>query len=201
MSTKLSGYAPALPTPFDKDDKVDAEAFERLCELQIQEGATALVVLRDNRRSADFDPRGALRIDTHGRSGIARPCAGHRRRRLERNGSCDRIEPRRGSHGADAILSVVPYYNKPTQEGLYAHFREIAVLTGLPIILYDDPARTVAALPTIQSRGWQRCRKLLVLRTHGRHRPACAFAGALWTGLQASLGRRFVGTGVYRTGG
>jgi 4-hydroxy-tetrahydrodipicolinate synthase len=44
--------------------------------------------------------------------------------------------------GADAILSVVPYYNKPTQEGLYAHFSEIATSTGLPIILYDIPSRT-----------------------------------------------------------
>ena len=48
--------------------------------------------------------------------------------------------------GADAALSVVPYYNKPTQSGLYAHFRAIAQSTGLPIILYDVPSRTACGL-------------------------------------------------------
>jgi len=48
--------------------------------------------------------------------------------------------------GADAVLSVVPYYNKPTQLGLYAHFREIAQSAGLPVILYDVPSRTVCGL-------------------------------------------------------
>jgi 4-hydroxy-tetrahydrodipicolinate synthase len=48
--------------------------------------------------------------------------------------------------GADAVLSVVPYYNKPTQAGMYAHFRAIAESTGLPIILHDVPARTVCGL-------------------------------------------------------
>src|SRR5690348_17309962 len=48
--------------------------------------------------------------------------------------------------GADAIMSVVPYYNRPTQAGLYAHFSEIAASTGLPIILYDVPTRTACSL-------------------------------------------------------
>jgi 4-hydroxy-tetrahydrodipicolinate synthase len=50
------------------------------------------------------------------------------------------------ANGADAILAVVPYYNKPTQEGLYAHFCEIAASTALPIILYDVPSRTACGL-------------------------------------------------------
>jgi 4-hydroxy-tetrahydrodipicolinate synthase len=49
-------------------------------------------------------------------------------------------------NGADAILSVVPYYNRPTQAGLFAHFCEIAASTALPIMLYDVPSRTACAL-------------------------------------------------------
>ena len=48
--------------------------------------------------------------------------------------------------GADAILSVVPYYNKPTQQGLYCHFRAIAEATSLPVVLYDVPSRTACGL-------------------------------------------------------
>lgn len=50
------------------------------------------------------------------------------------------------ANGADAILSIVPYYNRPTQAGLYAHFCEIAAATGLPVMLYDVPSRTACAL-------------------------------------------------------
>jgi 4-hydroxy-tetrahydrodipicolinate synthase len=51
-----------------------------------------------------------------------------------------------GAAGADALLSVVPYYNKPMQNGIYAHFRAIAGSTGLPIILHDIPSRTICEL-------------------------------------------------------
>ena len=98
--------------------------------------------LRHDRGSAHIDPR---------RTSIARPncrCTDSRadscdcRGRRERNSACDRINPgRRGSR-----LSVVPYYNKPMQAGLYAHFRLLAELTGLPIILYDVPSRTACGL-------------------------------------------------------
>jgi 4-hydroxy-tetrahydrodipicolinate synthase len=64
------------------------------------------------------------------------------------NATAHAIELTRDSEaaGADAVLSVVPYYNKPTQSGLYAHFRAIAQSTGLPIVLYDVPSRTACGL-------------------------------------------------------
>ena len=69
-----------------------------------------------------------------------------RRRRIEFDRPGDRVALDAESAGADAVLSVVPYYNKPTQAGMVAHFRAIAESTGLPIILHDVPARTVCGL-------------------------------------------------------
>jgi 4-hydroxy-tetrahydrodipicolinate synthase len=143
---KLSGYAPALPTPFTEDDAIDAEAFERVCHLQILHGATALVV------GGTTGEASTLRPDEH--TGLIRIAAAVARGRVPiiagagSNTTAHAIElsTEAETNGADAILSVVPYYNKPTQEGLYAHYREIAASRGLPIILYDDPSRTVRGL-------------------------------------------------------
>jgi 4-hydroxy-tetrahydrodipicolinate synthase len=143
---KLSGYAPALPTPFTEDEGIDAEAFERICHLQILHGATALVV------GGTTGEASTLRTDEH--TELIRIAAVVSRGRVPviagagSNTTAHAIElsTEAETNGADAILSVVPYYNKPTQEGLYAHYREIATSTGLPIILYDDPSRTVRGL-------------------------------------------------------
>src|ERR1700759_3069005 len=115
----LAGYAPALPTPFDNEGGIDRAAFARLCELQIAHGATALA-------------RGQLPV-------IAGAGA---------NATAHPIDLARDEEaaGADAILSVVPYYNKPMQEGLYCHFRAIAEATGIPVIFYDVPSRTACGL-------------------------------------------------------
>jgi len=144
--SKLSGYAPALPTPFDAQGDIDAIAFERLCDRQVAEGATALVVGGTTGEAPTLSPaeHGALiRIAVavaRGRvpviSGGGSNCTAHA------------IELSRDAEaaGADALLSIVPYYNKPTQAGLEAHFRAIAGGIGLPVILYDVPSRTVTGL-------------------------------------------------------
>jgi 4-hydroxy-tetrahydrodipicolinate synthase len=144
--TKLSGYAPALPTPFDEDDNIDCGAFERVCDLQVTNGATALVVCGTTGEATTLTP------SEHGE--LIRIAVGVSRGRIPviagagSNATAHAIALTRDAEalGADAVLSVVPYYNKPTQAGLYGHFCEIAASTGLPIILYDVPSRTACGL-------------------------------------------------------
>jgi 4-hydroxy-tetrahydrodipicolinate synthase len=145
-AARLSGYAPALPTPFNEADEIDAAALERLCDRQIREGASALVVCgttgeAPNLNRAEHDT--IVRIAVNAARGRIPVIAG-----AGSNSTSQAIELSRDAEaaGADAILSVVPYYNKPTQAGMYAHFRAVAESTGLPLILYDVPSHTVCAL-------------------------------------------------------
>jgi 4-hydroxy-tetrahydrodipicolinate synthase len=144
--SKLSGYAPALPTPFTDDDRIDGDAFERLCDLQIENGATALVVCGTTGEAPNLsraEHRELIRIAAGISRGGVPVIAG-----AGSNATAHAIELGKDAEesGADALLSVVPYYNKPTQEGLFAHFREIAAATALPIILYDVPSRSACGL-------------------------------------------------------
>ena len=143
---KLSGYAPALPTPFDDTGDVDGEAFERLCDLQIAFGATALVVCGTTGEASTLtsaEQGELIRIAVAVSRGRVPVIAG-----AGANATDHAVALTKDAEaiGADAVLSVVPYYNKPTQAGLYAHFHEIAVSTGLPVILYDVPSRTACGL-------------------------------------------------------
>jgi 4-hydroxy-tetrahydrodipicolinate synthase len=143
---KLSGYAPALPTPFDENDSINAAAFEHFCERQISNGATALVVGATTGEAPNLSGKEhckLLRIATGVSRGRVPIIAG-----AGSNSTQHAIELTKDAEvsGADAVLSVVPYYNRPTQAGLYAHFSEIAASTGLPIILYDVPGRTACSL-------------------------------------------------------
>jgi 4-hydroxy-tetrahydrodipicolinate synthase len=144
--SKFSGYAPALPTPFDDEGNIDAAAFARLCELQIEGGASALVVCGTTGEAPTMSPkehRDLIHIAASLSRGRIPVIAG-----AGAKATAHAIELTKDAEaaGADAILSVVPYYNKPTQAGLYAHFREIAQSTGLPVILYDVPSRTACGL-------------------------------------------------------
>jgi 4-hydroxy-tetrahydrodipicolinate synthase len=144
--SKLAGFAPAVPTPFDANDKLDCAAFERFCARQVAAGATALVVCGTTGEAPTLTPaehREITRIAVAVARGRVPVVAG-----AGSNSTEHAIELGRDAEaaGADAILSVVPYYNKPTQAGLEAHFRAIAGATGLPMILYDVPSRTVTGL-------------------------------------------------------
>ena len=144
--SKLSGYAPALPTPFDAEGQIVRDAFEHLCHLQVEVGATALVVGGTTGEAPTLSPaEHSMLIQiavavAHGRVPVIAGAGS--------NATAHAIELSKDAEaaGADALLSVVPYYNKPTQAGLFAHFSAIAGATGLPLILYDVPSRTVCGL-------------------------------------------------------
>ncbi len=145
-TTWLTGYIPDLPTPLDEADRVDLRALERLCERQIGSGVSALVVCETAGEASTLSTAERdtiIRATVEIAKGRARVIAG------AGSNSTDRaieLTRRAKAAGADAVLSVVPYYNKPMQNGLYAHFRAIADAAGLPIILHDIPGRTAREL-------------------------------------------------------
>jgi 4-hydroxy-tetrahydrodipicolinate synthase len=144
--SRLSGYAPALPTPFARNGNVDSAALEALCDRQVQQGATALVVCGTTGEAPTL-----TRAEHCAVVCIAVGVAQGRVPVIAGAGSSSTnhaIELARDAEaaGADAVLSVVPYYNKPMQAGMYAHFRAIADAVDLPIILYDVPSRTACGL-------------------------------------------------------
>ena len=142
----LAGYIADLPTPFDADAELDLDAFAALCERQIDAGASAIIVGETAGEASTLttaEKDRLIRCAVETAQGRARVIAG------AGSNSTDRaieLTMRAERAGADAVLSVVPYYNKPMQEGIAAHFRAIAASTALPVILHDIPARTVRPL-------------------------------------------------------
>jgi 4-hydroxy-tetrahydrodipicolinate synthase len=138
----LGGYVADLPTPFDDDDEIDWPAFEMLCEHQIGSGATAMVVGETIGESSTLSRKergeiisAAVRL-ARGRIVVIAGAGSNS------TGQAIELTAIAESEGADAVMSVVPYYNRPMQAGILAHFQSIAASTGLPIVLHDVPART-----------------------------------------------------------
>lgn len=137
----FKGSIPALVTPF-RDGSVDEKAFEAFVDWQIAQGSHGLVPCGTTGESA------TMSMDEH--HGVIARCvkvAGGRVPVIAGCGSNDTavaIEHLRFSEkcGADAALVVVPYYNRPSQEGIFRHFEACATATRLPIILYNVPGRT-----------------------------------------------------------
>jgi 4-hydroxy-tetrahydrodipicolinate synthase len=139
---RFSGFIADLPTPFDGSDGIDWPAFKMLVEHQIRSGATAIIVGETMGEASTLSPRehgeivaAAVRIARGRIAVIAGAGSNSTSRAIESTA-------RAAAAGADAVLSVVPYYNRPMQAGILAHFRAIADSTALPIILHDVPSRT-----------------------------------------------------------
>lgn len=140
----ITGSLVALVTPMHEDGSLDWDAYRALIDWHIQEGSDALVVVGTTGESPTVTVEEHCQLidiavqHAAGRIPVIAGTGG--------NSTMEAIELTAHARkaGAAASLSVVPYYNKPTQEGLYRHFKAIAEAVDLPIVLYNVPGRTVA---------------------------------------------------------
>ena len=142
----ITGSLVAIVTPMHEDGRLDHTRFEALIDWHVSEGTDGIVVVGTTGESPT--------VDFHEHKELIRLAVAHAKGRIPivagtgGNSTAEAIELTASAkkNGATACLSVVPYYNKPTQEGQYLHFRKIAESVDLPMILYNVPGRTVADL-------------------------------------------------------
>ena len=147
-STPIQGSLVAIVTPMHADGELDLVSLKKLIDWHVESGTAAIVIVGTTGESP------TVTVDEH--CMLIKTTVDHVAGRIKvvagtgANSTKEAIELTRfaKSAGADASLSVVPYYNKPTQEGLYQHFRTIAEAVDLPMILYNVPGRTVADMAT-----------------------------------------------------
>jgi len=143
MTLEIRGCGTALVTPFRRDGSVDEAALRRLVQFQLHEGIDFLVPCGTTGETPALEHGeyvGVIRLvmqEVKGKVPIIVGVGGNHTKKV-----CDLAAEVEGL-GVQGILSVAPYYNKPTQEGVFQHFRAIADSTDLPVILYNVPSRTV----------------------------------------------------------
>ena len=138
----FKGLGIALITPFTSEGRVDYDALKRLIEYQLANGADFLCILATTGEAPCLtqqerdDITAFIRERVAGRLPILKYCGG--------NNTAAVVEEIKTTDwtGIDGILSICPYYNKPSQEGIYQHFKAIAEVSPLPIVLYNVPGRT-----------------------------------------------------------
>ncbi len=142
MFAEFKGCGTAMVTPFQKDLSLDEQSLRKLIRRQIAGGINFLVPCGTTGESPTLSHEEHLRVvaitieEARGKVPVLGGAGGYDTRKvIEMGREIERM-------GADGILSVTPYYNKPTQEGLYHHYKAIASAISLPIILYNVPPRT-----------------------------------------------------------
>ena len=142
MNLDIRGCGTALVTPFRRDGSIDHDALRRLVQFQLREGIDFLVPCGTTGETPTLEHGeylGVIRLvleETAGKAPVIAGVGGNSTKKvIELAQEVERL-------GVQGILSVAPYYNKPTQEGLYQHFKAIAESTHLPVILYNVPGRT-----------------------------------------------------------
>jgi 4-hydroxy-tetrahydrodipicolinate synthase len=151
MSLEIRGCGTALVTPFRKDGTLDLDALRRLVQFQLDAGIDFLVPCGTTGETPTLEHAEYLAVvravvqEVAGRVLVIAGVGGNNTRKV-----IDLAAEVRGL-GVQGILSVAPYYNKPTQEGLYQHFQAMAESTDLPIIVYNVPSRTSSNIepPTV----------------------------------------------------
>ncbi len=144
MTYNIKGSIVALVTPMHEDGSLDLPAFDRLVDWHVDSGTNAIVVVGTTGESATLSSEEHCELVAH----CVQSAAG-RIPVIAGTGSNNTEEAlfftrEAKEHGADACLLVAPYYNKPSQEGLYQHFRHIAEAVDIPQILYNVPGRTAS---------------------------------------------------------
>lgn len=138
----FKGLGVALITPFTSDGNVDYKSLTRLVEYQIDNGADFLCILATTSEAPCLSTEEKEKVKqlvievNRGRLPLLMGCGGNNTKAI--------VEELKNSdwRGIDGVLSVCPYYNKPSQEGLYQHFKAIAEASPLPVVLYNVPGRT-----------------------------------------------------------
>jgi len=181
----FTGTYTAIVTPF-KNGKIDEAAFERLIKIQIKAGVDGIVPVGTTGESPTVDNEEHIHIIALAikfAAGKTKVIAG-----TGANATAEAIHLTREAEklGADASLQVAPYYNKPSQEGLFQHFREIAKNTKLPILLYSVPGRcgVEIGVDTVK-RLAESCKNIVGIKEAGGN---CDRVSQ----LRAALGSRFV---------
>ncbi|MDX1668148.1 MAG: 4-hydroxy-tetrahydrodipicolinate synthase [Limnobacter sp.] len=142
----ITGSIVAIVSPMFEDGSLDYDSFRKLIDWHVEQGTHAIVAVGTTGESPTVD------MQEHGE--LIRVCVEHAAGRIPviagtgGNSTTEAIELTEHARevGAAASLQVVPYYNKPTQEGMYQHFRKVAESVDLPMMLYNVPGRTVADL-------------------------------------------------------
>ena len=144
MALDIRGCGTALVTPFRRDGSLDEAALRRLVQFQLREGIDFLVPCGTTGETPTLEHDEYLRViqitleEAKGKVPIVGGASANSTRKV-----IQLVQEVRAL-GVQAVLSVAPYYNKPTQEGIYQHFKAIAESTDLPVILYNVPGRTAS---------------------------------------------------------
>ena len=138
----FKGAGVAIATPFDQDGSVNYDEFGRLIEFQISNGTDAIIVCGTTGEAATMSEQEHMEVVKFCIDKVA-----HRIPVIAGTGSnCThtavQLSKEAEEYGADAVLSVTPYYNKATQDGLVAHFSAVADAIKIPVIMYNVPSRT-----------------------------------------------------------